>query len=371
MKPYPPIGYMEYLKIPELLSLQTKRSDQYGTPGHDEMLFIITHQTYELWFKQILVELDSVLEIFNQKSIDEEDMGKAVSRLQRIVEVQKLLVAQVTVMETMTPLDFLDFREALFPASGFQSVQNRMIENKLGLKAETRLQYNSQPYHAFVGDSDRKKLEAGEKEKSLFELLETWLERTPFLQTKNFDFWKTYRESVEALFESDRNVVRNHAILNEEEKAKNLKTIDDSARTFEALFDETKFEELRAQGMFRLSYKAIHATLLIQLYRDQPVLHLPYQLIRALQDIDELMTTWRYRHSLMAHRMLGRKIGTGGSSGAHYLQNATDKHRVYGDFFNLATFFIPRSSLPALPAEVKKQLGFFYSAHATGDDQKT
>ncbi|RYZ69106.1 MAG: tryptophan 2,3-dioxygenase, partial [Proteobacteria bacterium] len=116
-KPYPPIGYMDYLKINELLELQTKRSDSYGTPGHDEMLFIIVHQTYELWFKQILTELDSVLVIFNQKSIDEEDMGKAVGRLQRIVEVQKLLVAQVTVLETMTPLDFLDFREALYPAS--------------------------------------------------------------------------------------------------------------------------------------------------------------------------------------------------------------------------------------------------------------
>lgn len=367
-KPYPPIGYMEYLKIPELLKLQTKRSDEFGIAGHDEMLFIIVHQTYELWFKQILVELDSVLAIFNQQAIDEEDMAKAVGRLQRIVEVQKLLVSQVTVLETMTPLDFLDFREALYPASGFQSVQNRMIENKLGLRSDTRLQYNSQPYTAFVGDADKKKLESVEQERSLSELVETWLERTPFLQAKGFDFWKSYRESVHALFESDREIVQTHKMLSEEEKAKNIKTIDDSLRTFDALFDETKFEELRQQGHFKLSYKAIHAALLIQLYRDQPVLHLPYQLIRALQDIDELMTTWRYRHALMAHRMIGRKIGTGGSSGAHYLQGATDKHRLFSDFFNLATFFIPRSSLPALPADMKKQLGFFYSAHATGDD---
>lgn len=370
-KPYPPVGYMDYLRINDLLDLQKKRSEEFGIPGHDEMLFIIVHQTYELWFKQILTELDSVLEVFNQKSIDEVDMSLAVGRLQRIVEIQKLLVAQVTVLETMTPLDFLDFREALYPASGFQSVQNRMIENKLGLRVESRLQYNSQPYTAFVGDKDREKLQGVEKEKSLFELLEAWLERTPFLQvsvTKGFDFWATYRQSVETLFENDRDVVRNHGILNAEEKAKNLATIDQSSKVFEALFDETKFKELHEQGFFRLSYKAIHAALLIQLYRDQPILHLPYQLIRALQDIDELMTTWRYRHSLMAHRMLGRKIGTGGSSGAHYLQGATDKHRIFGDFFNLATFFIPRSNLPPLPNEMKKQLGFFYSAHATGDD---
>lgn len=360
-KPYPPIGYMEYLRVNELVGLQGKRSDQFGQPAHDEMLFIIVHQTYELWFKQILTELDSVLAIFGQKSIDEVEMGSAVQRMQRIVEIQKLLVLQVTVLETMTPLDFLDFREFLYPASGFQSVQNRMIENKLGLKTEARLTYNSMPYHAFVNDEERKKLMAGELQPSLFDLLDSWLARTPFLQTGDFDFWKSYQDAVRSAFKEDREVIRSHGILNAEEKDRNLKMIDASEQTFAALFDEKKYEELRAQGLFRLSYKSMHAVLLIQLYRDQPVLQLPFQLITALQNIDELMTTWRYRHALMVHRMLGSKIGTGGSSGAEYLKSATEKHRIFSDFFNLATFFIPRSKLPALPADMKKRLGFHYS----------
>lgn len=360
-KPYPPIGYNDYLHVPELLNLQKKRSDTFGQPAHDEMLFIVIHQTYELWFKQILTELDTVIETFSQKSIDEEHMGIAVGRLERVVEIWKLLIAQVTVLETMTPLDFLDFREFLYPASGFQSAQNRMIENKLGLRSDNRLTYNSMPYTAFVTPEEKKRLENGEKERSLFELLDEWLIRTPFLQSDKFDFWKTYQASVRQLFNEDRDVIKLHTILSAEEKDRNLKQIDTSEETFSALFDEKKYEELHAQGSYRLSYKAIHAVLLIQLFRDQPVLQLPFQLVTALQDIDELMATWRYRHALMAHRMLGRKIGTGGSSGADYLKASTDKHRIFNDLFNLATFFIPRSKLPKLPTEMKKHLGFHYS----------
>jgi tryptophan 2,3-dioxygenase len=272
------------------------------------------------------------------------------------------LIQQVTVLETLTPLDFLDFRDCLYPASGFQSAQNRLIENKLGLKPDRRLTYNSLPYTSFVNEKERAALIESEKQPSLFELVDAWLARTPFLRTDGFDFWSLYRQTVETLFDEDRRVVREHALLKPEEKEKNLNEIDSSQETFKALFDEKRYEELRAQGLFRLSYQAVHAALLIQLYRDQPILHLPFQILTSLQDIDELMTTWRYRHSLMAHRMLGRKIGTGGSSGAQYLKQATDKHRVFSDLFNLATFFIPRSRLPKLPEEVRKRLDFFYSA---------
>jgi len=361
-KPYPSVSYFDYLKIKELLSLQNKRSDEFGINAHEEMLFIITHQTYELWFKQILTELDSVLVIFANEVIDEVQMGTAVLRLQRITEIQKLLNQQISVLETMTPLDFLDFRELLYPASGFQSQQNRLIENKLGLKLEQRLPYNASPYSSFVSDSEKQKLLDSERDQSLFNLVDKWLARTPFLRTDEFHFWQTYREAVDQLFNDDKLTVQNHATLKPEEKERNLKEIDSAHEIFQALFDESKYADLLETGHFRLSYQALHAALLIQLYRDQPVFNLPFQLISALQDIDELMATWRYRHSLMAHRMLGRKIGTGGSSGAQYLKSATDKHRIFNDFFNLATFLIPRKALPPLPLKVREKLGFYYSA---------
>ena len=361
-KPYPPVNYSDYLKIDSLLGLQKRRSEELGQSAHDEMLFIITHQTYELWFKQMLTELDSVLSLFGRSKVDDVSMATSVARLNRVAEIMRLLIQQITVLETMTPLDFLDFRDFLYPASGFQSVQNRLIENKLGLKSENRLSLNSMPYTSYVSEQDREVLLGSEKVPSLFELLDKWLARTPFLQTEDFDFWKTYREAVAKLFDEDRATVQNHALLKPEEKAKNLAEIDATSEMFKSLFEEKRYEELRASGNFRLSYRALHAALLIQLYRDQPVFNMPFQLLTALMDIDELMTTWRYRHSLMAHRMLGRKIGTGGSTGAQYLRTSTDKHRIFSDLFNLATFLIPRSRLPALPERVRSQLGFFYTA---------
>jgi tryptophan 2,3-dioxygenase len=358
MKPYPSVNYTDYLKVNELLDQQKLRSVEFGKPAHDELLFIITHQTYELWFKQILNELELVLGIFAKPIVAENEMSRAVSALQRVAEIQKLLIQQVSVLETMTPLDFLDFRDMLYPASGFQSVQNRMIENKLGLAFVSRLTYNSQPYHSFVDEADRAKMIASEKEPSLFERVDAWLARTPFLKSGEFEFWRHYSQAVSSMFDQDRETVRDHEHLSEDDKKKNLEQIDATHVTFDALFNEEKYEELRKEGHFRLSYQGLHAALLIQLYRDQPIFNLPFQLITSLQDIDELMTTWRYRHALMAHRMLGKKIGTGGSSGHNYLKSATEKHRIFADFFNLATFLIPRSKLPALPETLKTKMGF-------------
>ena len=119
-----PMYYGSYLHVNTLLSLQTPRSAAGGrAPAHDELLFIITHQAYELWFKQIIHELDSVRAMFGTATVDERDMGVAVSRLQRVNEIQLLLVQQISVLETMSALEFLAFRDFLYPASGFQSVQ--------------------------------------------------------------------------------------------------------------------------------------------------------------------------------------------------------------------------------------------------------
>ncbi len=120
------------------------------------------------------------------------------------------------------------------------------------------------------------------------------------------------------------------------------------------------FYDRRIAGNSRYSYKAMHAALLIQLHRDQPILQTPFRIIQALLDIDEAMTTWRYRHAMMAMRMLGQKIGTGGSSGHKYLSEATAKHKIFGDFFNLTTFFIPRSQVPPLPEEIARRMSFRY-----------
>lgn len=109
---------------------------------------------YELWFKQILHELDSVIKIFSTIPVDEAKVGVAVHRLTRVCEIQDLLIQQISVLETMSPIDFLDFRDFLYPASGFQSAQFRLIENKLGLLPSQRLNYGSRGYCTYLAACD-------------------------------------------------------------------------------------------------------------------------------------------------------------------------------------------------------------------------
>ena len=165
-------NYQGYLKLDSLLKAQELLSDKVGKHAHDEMLFIITHQVYELWFKQIIFEID-----------------------------------QIKVLETMTPMDFLDFRDLLTPASGFQSAQFRLIENKIGLLQERRHKYGDTDYKSKISDSDLSEVTKSETSRSIFTLVEQWLERTPFLVFDDFNFWDQYQNAVERMVKSDREII--------------------------------------------------------------------------------------------------------------------------------------------------------------------
>ena len=197
------LNYNDYLQLSKILDSQSLQSEKKENLVHDEMLFIIIHQAYELWFKQILHELDSIIDMFKGDYAQEENTGTVVARLGRIIEIQKLLIDQVGILETMTPMDFLEFRDLLTPASGFQSVQFRQIENKLGMEADDRVRFGKQRYDEYLESNDRRRALESEKEPSLFILLENWLERTPFLQFEEFNFWESYQESVEKMINND------------------------------------------------------------------------------------------------------------------------------------------------------------------------
>jgi len=355
------LSYGDYLELDKILDSQSLKSEKNGNMVHDEMLFIIIHQTYELWFKQILHELDSIIEMFKGNYVEEENTGIVVSRLGRIIEIQKLLIDQVSILETMTPMDFLEFRDLLSPASGFQSIQFRKIENKLGMEADKRVRFGKQRYDVYLSKNDKDEALKTETSSSLFMLLENWLERTPFLQFEEFNFWESYKKAVEKMISDDMNLINNNPSLDTTAKDISLKNYDVIKNTYEALFDENKYQELLNSGHRRMSQKATLAALFIKLYRDQPVLQLPHRLLTQLVDIDQLLTSWRYRHSLLVFRMIGVKIGTGGSAGHGYLKKTAEKHTVFRDISNLSTYIIPRSGLPALPDKLKKALGFYYT----------
>jgi tryptophan 2,3-dioxygenase len=356
-----PLYYADYIQIDRLLGSQQMQSALHGRPAHDEMLFIIVHQAYELWFKQILWELDAVLATFRGARVAEEAVGQAVLRLGRIVEIQRVLIQQVDVLETMTPLDFLDFRDDLIPASGLQSAQFRLIENKLGMRRRDRLQLNDAPYTSRLSAEDAARVEASEKEPSLFDLIEGWLERTPFLSFGEFDFWREYRRAVDAMLAADRASIRSNPTLTEGEKATQLAGVEATAHRFADLFEPEAGEPAVATGR-HLSRRALQAALLINLYRDEPILHLPFRLLAVLADIERNFTTWRQRHAQMAMRMIGTRIGTGGTSGHEYLDRAAERHKVFSDLSALSSFFIPRSALPKLPPDVRRRMGFEFKS---------
>jgi tryptophan 2,3-dioxygenase len=353
-----PMHYSDYLQLDKILSAQDPETAKGGETAHDEMLFIIIHQTYELWFKQLLYEVDSVRRIMKKPSLNDNspELQTVVHRLSRMVRILRVLVQQIDIMESMEPMDFLDFRDRLRPASGFQSWQFKLLEARLGLKFADR--HGQAYYISQLRPAQAERVREAEKDESLLELVNRWLERMPFFEEPQN--WPSFRQSPEApggdlthpFWQEYRH--RYQLSLAEAERA-NLEAFEGvflvPARPGEA------GGEKETPGR-ALSGPACRAALFIMLYRGYPVLQLPYQLLNQLLEIDVQLSTWRFRHMAMVNRTIGTRIGTGGSSGADYLKGALDKHYIFREIARLNSFLLERSRLPALGREMEIRLGF-------------
>lgn len=251
--PHSPLTYNRYLKVADLKKLQVCLSEP---PHHDEPLFIVIHQSYELWFKLIIHELDEVISLIKQ-----DKTRKAVFYLRRIASILKLLVQQIHILETMTPRDFLAFRAALTPASGFQSSQFRELEFIGGLKSPSVLEHFEQDPEAFEA------LQARFKSPALPELFFELMRR------RGFDL------PVEP--------------GNNEEEA--------------AVVREKRILEL------------------VKIYEDEDQYGDLLDLAEALLDFDEQIFLWRFNHVTVVERIIGFRRGTGGSEGVQYLRSTLDK----------------------------------------------
>lgn len=346
---YKGVYYSEYLQLDKILNAQQTESGKLGNEVHDEMLFVIIHQSYELWFKQILHEVSSVMAIFKQTKIDDSsaDLAKAVHRLKRVNTILTNLVNQVDIIETLTPLDFLDFRDLLRPASGFQSMQFKILEATLGLKMPER--HGKQYYTSALKDSDKALIEEMEKQPKFIDLINEWLERMPFWEAGKF--WTNYERKFDHQIEIGVHdfwqdyLCAYDASLGENEK-ENLKKM--VSVCFRDIDENTN----------RLSAKASRNALFIMLYRDYPLLQAPFQVLQSLLDIDETMSLWRFRHINMVHRMIGGRVGTGGSSGKEYLQNALNSHYIFKEIADLTSFLLERRNLPNVCPQLEKALRF-------------
>jgi tryptophan 2,3-dioxygenase len=330
--------YSDYLQLDKILGAQELESDKVNRHAHDEMLFIVIHQSYELWFKQILFEVDSVHSIMSQPAINDNspEMSKVVRRLIRVVEIMRVLVHKIDILETMTPLDFLDFRDLLRPASGFQSMQFKILEAKLGLKMDHR--HGQEYYTSQLKPEDKQQITELSKQSTILELINQWLERMPFLEDEKLwengtdrVFWRTYRDAYGA-------------------------TLSDGEKQNLERFDELFLSPTKNDG--QLTDRARRAALFIFLYRDYPLLQNPFRMINLCLEIDALLATWRWRHVNMVHRMIGTRAGTGGSTGKGYLREAALKHYVFAEFAELNSFMIERRKLPTLTPALERMLSF-------------
>ena len=250
----PPLSYNKYLRVQDLINLQ----DCLSSPAHhDELLFITVHQAYELWFKQILHELDAAIML-----LEDDRVPAATRALKRIVDIEKLLVNQIHILESMTPISFLAFRDQLNPASGFQSMQFREIEISSGLKDKNIVREFSSD--EFAHERLQKRLASPSLADSFYRVLQRRGLNAP-LSAADADpaqVKKDYGERIRAVLE----IV-------------------------------THFEERNEE----------------------------FQLTEALLEHDEYFSLWRSHHIKMVERMVGAKRGTGGSEGIGYLKTTLDK----------------------------------------------
>jgi tryptophan 2,3-dioxygenase len=267
---YPPgkgaLSYDSYLRVRELTGLQHLISDP---PHHDEMLFIVIHQTYELWFKQLLHEVDTIAGM-----IAAGQTLAAARLLGRCVEIEKVLVEQVGILETMTPMDFLAFRERLAPASGFQSAQFRELEYALGMR-------------------DRRYLADHHDDSQATARLERRLTGPPLPEM----FFALLRQRG---------------------------------------FDAPPLSSDQDEGPEAVAVRERRVAALQGLYERFEFHYDLFLLAEALLELDLQLQIWRRRHVLMVERVIGGRHGTGGSSGAGYLKTTLEK-RAFPELWDVRT----------------------------------
>lgn len=350
--------YWDYLKLDRLLDLQGGIEGDESALMPDELHFIIVHQAFELWFKLSLRELRLARDHLAEPRVPEEKIPYVVHHLRRVTTILELAVDQFKVMETLTPQDFLAFRDKLIPASGFQSFQMRELEILLGLKDNARLDYGGtdplEHLRSLAVDSPGGKLAwqritDAREETSLKAALEEWLYRTPVQGSGPEDagdalavdqFLEEYFSKMQELNQSKKQ--RMLEALGKITDGIERQFADGEAYARSFLFAEDVPEAERARA------KRVRAgVLFVESYRELPLLAWPRLLLDTVVEAEEQLVIWRSRHARMVERIIGRRIGTGGSSGVDYLDK-TARYRIFTDLWAVRTILLPKDALPEL-----------------------
>ena len=337
--------YADYLNLHTLLSLQGDDDEL----SNDEQHFVIVHQNFELWFRLVIIELRAARTLLLQTTLPEEDVPRIVHHLKRCTEIFRHMANQWKIMETMTPQDFLAFRDGLGTASGFESYQMRELELLLGLETKQRVAGMDPLAHfrklAERGGPDAevlKRLEAENAMPALGDILAKWLLRTPIQGSLSGDAGD--EEKVNEFIDEYLAV---HKKIGDNAVARMTRHGVDNIEAVEARFSgahAAAIDFLKPDGEVS---RARAGLLFIESYRDLPLLAWPRILIDTLVELEESLVLFRTHHVRMVERLIGRRVGTGGSSGVDYLE-ATLQYRVFGDLWAVRTILIKHDELPDL-----------------------
>jgi len=353
-------NYWDYLKLEPLLALQGGLEEDGDVASSDELLFIIEHQTYELWFKLVVRSIRDAIGVLSSTQVPEEAIPHVVHHLRRVARVLRLAVFQFEVMETLTPQDFLDFREKLVPASGFQSFQMRQIEILLGLKDEGRVTYGKTSAIEHIRDRAKRggagahawaqiaqATEEAEAGRTLRECLYSWLYRTPIDgSTPDAEddaavidaFLERYQESLRESLRAQEAGLNAAEVSGTSAISERFAEISEAAERFLFALDVPEKDQRRMRR-FRAGL------LYIESHRHLPLLAWPRLLVDAIVDMEEQLVLFRSRHARMVERVIGRRIGTGGSSGVAYLDKTTGI-RIFRELWQVRTLLLRRDRLP-------------------------
>ena len=337
--------YGTYLRLDELLALQ---GDDRGV-SNDELHFIVVHQTFELWFKQVVRELCEVRDSLGNSEVPEEAIPSCVHGMRRVTEIFRLMESQWSVLETLTPQGFLAFRDDLGTASGFESYQMRELEIILGLTKSIRGS-NFDPLEQFRKIAERdptqkhalERLNEASRKPSLLDAVMSWVRRTPIMGSRQEDPGDDERIGK---------YVESHLLAYSEHSLNQQRSMSESGNMNTEML-EARMESARSQARdFLLPDgkvdRARAGLLFIESYRELPLLTWPRALVDAVVELEESMVKWRHAHARMVERIIGRRVGTGGSSGVEYL-DGTAKYRIFTDLWAVRTVLVRPDLRPKL-----------------------
>ncbi len=343
-------SYHEYLQLGKILSAQRPPDFHAADPDstrdlihHEELLFIVMHQSMELWLKMILADMEMARDLIGRpgaedSSVPEEDIPKVESCLERAALTLEHMTRQFTLIETMSPLNFLTFRDELIPSSGFQSWQFREVEVLAGLSEKERIDFEGKPYYAHMPAAWRAGLDRRRKEMTLREAVIAWLARTPVDEAFP-GFAEAFLDAYAIYLGEQRDYQAANPNLAEKQKEALFARFDESledAREFLLADDD-------------LTRRAHQAFVFIATYRDAPLLRWPWALVKRVLEFEEHFRLFRFRHARMVERMIGLRPGSGGSAGVAYLDATASNYRIFGDLLKAVSYLIDARRLPSPP----------------------